>query len=265
MFKSWKDSLLKEYPRLSPETKFRFNCNKGISCFNRCCSNVNIFLTPYDVLRLKKALDISSGEFLGKYTVPLLSEHQLSMVILKMNNDEGKTCPFVTSEGCSVYSDRPWACRMFPVGTTLSNEDQANSEEYCFIAEEGSPCLGIKGTSEWTVSEWFKNQGIDQYDKINKPYKAITLHSMFREGQGLTLPKAQMFYIALYDLDRFRSLIFDSSFFSRFDIKETVKKKIKIDDEALLKFGFDWVRFGLFGEDTIKIQGDITEKNKRKK
>ena len=41
-----------------------FSCHKGISCWNACCSNIDISLTPYDVLRMKRHLGISSTEFL---------------------------------------------------------------------------------------------------------------------------------------------------------------------------------------------------------
>ena len=42
----------------------QFRCRKGISCWNACCSNIDISLTPYDILRLKQQLGITSGEFL---------------------------------------------------------------------------------------------------------------------------------------------------------------------------------------------------------
>jgi Fe-S-cluster containining protein len=38
------------------------------------------------------------------------------MVKLSMGRDEGHRCPFVTDKGCSIYEDRPEACRLYPVG-----------------------------------------------------------------------------------------------------------------------------------------------------
>ena len=99
---------------LSSEDKFRFSCHKGLSCFNTCCADVNIFLTPYDVLRMRRATGLSSGEFLKKYTIPLLGEEGLPLVVLKMMEDENKSCRFVTPDGCRIYQDRPWSCRMYP-------------------------------------------------------------------------------------------------------------------------------------------------------
>ena len=39
--------------------RFRFRCHPGIGCFNRCCRNLNLFLYPYDVVRIKQSLGIS--------------------------------------------------------------------------------------------------------------------------------------------------------------------------------------------------------------
>ena len=50
---SLKKTILEQYPRLKEDAEFNFACHPGVSCFNQCCSDVNIFLTPYDVLRLK--------------------------------------------------------------------------------------------------------------------------------------------------------------------------------------------------------------------
>lgn len=265
MAKSWKETILKEYPRLSPGSKFRFSCSKGLSCFTQCCGDVNIFLSPYDVLRMKRALKLSSGKFLQKYTLPpLLADQKLPVVMLKMKNDARKSCPFVTPEGCSIYEDRPWACRMYPLGMASSKTAQrADGEEFCFIVDEEFSCLGLKEGQEWTVEEWWKNQGIDIYNKKNEPYKEITLHKLFCEGKGLGPAKSQMFYLACYDLDRFRKLIFKSSFLKRFEIEDEVIKKIKKDDEALLDFGFKWLRFSLFAEKTLKIRSDVVEEKKK--
>jgi len=265
MVKSWKETILKEYPRLSPGSKFKFSCRKGLSCFTQCCGDVNIFLPPYDVLRMKRALKISSGKFLEKYTLPpLLADEKLPLVLLRMKDDDRKSCPFVTPEGCSIYEDRPWACRMYPLGMASSKTSQrADGEEFCFIVDEEFSCLGLKEGQEWTVEEWWKDQGIDIYNKKNEPYKEITLHKQLVEGKGLGQAKSQMLYLTLYDLDRFRKLIFNSTFLNRFEIEDEVIEKIRKDDEALLDFGFVWIRFSLFAEKTLKIKGEVVEEKKK--
>jgi Fe-S-cluster containining protein len=265
MFERFKEAILKEYPRLSPESKFRFSCHKGLSCFTQCCGDVNIFLTPYDVLRLKRALNLPSGEFLEEYTLPpILAGEKLPVVLLRMEDDERKSCPFVTSDGCSVYEDRPWSCRMYPLGIASGKTAQrADGEEFCFIVDDESSCSGLNEGNEWTVAEWWKDQGIDLYDQKNESYKEITLHERFREGKGLEPAKSHMFYLACYDIDRFRGLLLESSFLSRFDVDDEIIEKIRTDDEALLDFAYDWLRFSLFGEKTIRIRGGVAAEKKR--
>jgi len=46
-----KEEIMKEYPRLTRDDTFTFACHPGVSCFNQCCRDVNIFLTPYDIIR----------------------------------------------------------------------------------------------------------------------------------------------------------------------------------------------------------------------
>jgi Fe-S-cluster containining protein len=267
MHESLKEEILKEYPRLTPESTFKFSCDKGISCFTTCCADVNILLTPYDVLRMRKALAMPSDDFLGEYVVPLLSVGQkVPLVLLKMKDDEGKTCPFVGAEGCSIYEDRPWPCRMYPVGMASSKTEQGTEgEEFYFLMEEGFSCAGLKQGREWTVAEWWDDQGIGPYNEEAQPYKEVTLHRRLQsmdEGKGLDPAQMQMFYMALYDLDRFRGHIFDSRFLKLFEVDSEVVEKIKQDDQALLDFGYQWVRFSLFREPTMTIRGEAVEKRK---
>ena len=36
------EKILKDYPRLGPDDRFKFACHPGVSCFNRCCGDVNL-------------------------------------------------------------------------------------------------------------------------------------------------------------------------------------------------------------------------------
>ena len=63
------EKILKDSPRLGPDDRFEFGCHPGVSCFNRCCGDVNIFLSPYDVLRMKKRLGMTSSDFLEKHAL----------------------------------------------------------------------------------------------------------------------------------------------------------------------------------------------------
>ena len=40
--------------KLSLDSKLKFRCHPGVSCFTACCGNIKIILTPYDILILDK-------------------------------------------------------------------------------------------------------------------------------------------------------------------------------------------------------------------
>ncbi len=250
-----KETILKEFPRLNKQSNFKFNCHKDISCFNKCCSDVNIFLTPYDILRLKKRLNISSQEFLDKYTfLPIDEKQNHPVVMLKMDDDEKKSCPFVGKGGCSVYEDRPWSCRMFPLGVASPKDEGKNGEgEFYFILEE-PVCRGGEESKQQSVDEWIREQGVEEYFKMGEYFKDVSLHGYFKKGRQLEPAKQEMFYTVCYNIDKFREFIFESSFLKRFEIDEETVRKVKDDDAELLLFGFNWLKYCLFGEGTIKVR-----------
>lgn len=235
------------------DEKFKFQCRKDLSCYNRCCHDINIFLTPYDVLRMRRATGLSSQEFLQKYTSTFLGDDGIPLVMLKLDEDEKKTCPFVVPDGCTIYQDRPWSCRMYPVFPLSSDERE-------FLIEEIASCLGFQENTEITVRDWKKHQDIDVYDKMNTPYKEITQHHFFQMGNKLDSGKAKLLYTACYDLDAFRRFLFQSRFFEKYDVEDDVIDKMKQDDEELLNFSYRWIKFSLFSEDTLRLRDKEMDK-----
>jgi Fe-S-cluster containining protein len=250
-----KETILNEYPKLNKKSEFCFNCHKNISCFNKCCTDVNIFLTPYDIIRLKNRLKISSQEFLDKYTLlPIDDKQKHPVVMLKMNENEEKSCPFVGNDGCSVYEDRPWSCRMFPLGVASPKDKTISGDkEFYFILEE-PVCQGYNENKEWTVEEWMQDQKVDEYVQMGELFKEVSLHDYLQKGKQLEPAKQEMFYTVCYNIDKFREFVFKSTLLERFEVDKETVKNIKKDDSELLKFGLNWLKFSLYGEKTMKIK-----------
>jgi len=257
-----KEAILKEYDRLGLDDSFTFSCHPGVSCFNQCCSDVNIFLTPYDVLRLKRRLGIYSWEFLAEYTLtPLDKNLQYPVLLLKMRENEQKNCHFVEAGGCTVYSDRPWACRMYPLGLASPKAEGRGTEtDFYFLLQE-EVCHGFKeAKNKWTVRGWMENQGVPQYDEFGRLFKELTLHPFLQSGKAFNPAKMEMFHMVCYNLDKFRGFLFNTSFFDRFEVEDELMKRLQEDDKELLRFGFKWLKFSLYGEKTMTVKPDAVMK-----
>jgi Fe-S-cluster containining protein len=258
-----KEAILKEYPRLDKSSEFTFRCHPGVSCFNECCGDVNIFLTPYDIIRLKNNLSITSEEFLSKYTLAPFDENlKYPVIMLKMEENEKKSCPFVGPEGCTVYEDRPWACRMYPLGLASPGENSKElNDEFYFLLQE-SVCKGFESDRKLTVADWLEDQGINEYNEMGEYFKDLTTHKYFTEGNDLPPKKIEMFFTTCYNIDKFRKFVFETTFLDKFEVDDKTVAAMEKDDVELLKFGYQWLRFALFGEKTIKIKSDVYEAKK---
>jgi hypothetical protein len=234
---------------------FRFECHPGMSCFTRCCANLNLVLTPYDILRLKNRLQLSSDAFLQRYTADVSDGTTgLPLVRLKMGNDEHRHCPFVTHEGCTVYEDRPGACRLYPLGRAAARMCTARrTEEQYFLVKEPH-CLGLNEEKEWTVAAWEADQGLTEYNSMNDLFMDIVGAQPLKRLKALGDRRLQMYYTGCYNLDAFRQFIFKSTFLKRFDIADEVQRRIRHDDVALLKLAGRWLKFALFGEKSLQIK-----------
>ena len=167
------------------------------------------------------------------------------MVVLKMNEDD-KKCPFVTSNGCTIYADRPWPCRMYPLNL---NDDGT----YSLIADP-SKCLGLKEKDTNKISEWLNSQEVETYDELNEYLSSLTIQ-LQSQPLGIDNPQIeQMIFMSLYNIDKFRKFVFESTFLDKLEVEEDILEKIKSSDTDLLKFAFDWIKFGLFGKKVFWVK-----------
>lgn len=251
--------------RLGPDSKFKFSCHEGVKCFTQCCKGIHIVLTPYDIIRLKNCLQLSSEEFLTIYTEPqILEKTDLPVITLKLLNDDLKSCPFVRQNGCILYSDRPTTCRYYPLGVaSLSHKADVDSEGFYFFVNEPH-CLGFEENRTWSVHEWRENQGVDLYDDINAAWTDLVVRKRsFPPDIKLTEAAKRMFFLASYNIDKFREFVFESSFLARYDIDQATVEKIKADEIALLQFGMKWLKWLLFKQGDFKSR-HVRAKEKRR-
>lgn len=242
--------------RLSVDDTFRFGCGPHVPCFTECCGKLELVLTPYDVLRLKTRLDMSSEEFIDKHsTVRWRTPHGFPDLAMTMDPDADKRCPFVTGRGCSVYEDRPGACRIYPLGrASTSNPLHGQRTEFYFVVREDH-CKGFEQPREWTVREWLDDQGMTEYNRMNDLLMELYVHRPRGRVATLNPKHIQMFMMACYNTERFRDFIFKSPFLQKFDLDPVLVESIRSDDVKLLEFAFQWLKFALFQEPTLTVRG----------
>jgi Fe-S-cluster containining protein len=257
-----------EEARFEPlkDRRFRFRCGPGVPCFTECCADLNLVLTPYDILRLKNRLGLDYEEFLARHTESVderEGEHAYPRLRLRMTEGGRKACPFVSEAGCRIYEDRPSACRIYPLGrATARGAGPDHVLERFFVVRE-KHCRGFEETKEWTVDAWTADQGLEPYHRFNDQWMDIVTREI-KQGSGENESrKQQMFYMASYNLDAFRRFVFESSFLRTFQMEPEEAEVLKNSEEALLEFAFRWLRFALFGEPTLEVRPEILERRRQ--
>jgi len=238
--------FLDSLPELAAGETFCFDCHPGVPCFNACCGELNLMLTPYDVLRLRKGLGLGSREFIDKHAdLQVAPDTGLPLFRFRMDAERGNVCPFVSAEGCTVYPDRPGACRTYPLGRASKPGENGETIEQFFVVNEAH-CRGFEKGTDRTAGEWLKDQGLEEFNRLNDRYMRIMARQR-HSGAPAPVNKGNMAVLALYQLDSFKDFIRDMGVLDRLDLSEERKAAIMADETARLEFAFDWLELILFG------------------
>jgi len=234
---------------ISLQETFCFACHPAVPCFNECCRDLIQYLTPYDILRLKNHLGLTSRQFLERYTSQHVGpESGLPIITLKPGDPHNLTCPFVTPQGCSVYENRPSSCRTYPLMRGIARCRQRNRMTEQFMVLKETHCRGFDGGRSQTVQQWIDGQQIADYNAVNdKLIQIISLKNTRKPGV-LDLKDGHLFFTALYDLDSFRSQITDNGILADGNLDPALVDKALVDDLALLEVGMKWVEQVLFDQ-----------------
>ncbi|MBU0681780.1 MAG: YkgJ family cysteine cluster protein [Proteobacteria bacterium] len=213
---------------------FHFNCHPGVQCFTDCCRQLELALTPYDVIRLRRQLGLGSKEFLDNYALIEWQEGDIfPSVYLGMIDDGHGSCPFVSDKGCSVYEGRPGACRTYPLGRAAFRQPDGDLGSFHVVLKEAH-CHGFAETTEQTIASWTEGQGLPSYNELNDAMIAILHNPEIAKGFMPNLKQRNLFINTLYDIDAFRAT-------------GKVDHCHHLDDEHLLQAALNWLSIQYFG------------------
>ena len=134
---------------------FSYRCR---AC-NRGCYNKRIQVNPHELARLSRKLGCSTSEVIAKFTVN-------GGTALATRADSA--CVFLGPDGCTVHSDRPLACRLYPLGRIV----QADGSE-AFVELVPDPDTdGLYG-DDGTVAAYIESQGVAPYITAADRYYAV--------------------------------------------------------------------------------------------
>lgn len=134
-----------EQIQMTRDAPFSYECR---AC-RRCCHDKLIQVNPYEIARLARNREISTGEFIDQYLSP--DGPYLRFL-------ENTACVFLTERGCGVHPDRPLVCRMYPLGRYLSAE---GVEHFTRLAPhpESEGVFGDDGT----IADFLATQDVTEF------------------------------------------------------------------------------------------------------
>ncbi|MFH0782065.1 MAG: YkgJ family cysteine cluster protein [Pseudomonadota bacterium] len=227
------------------DSVFYFHCHPRVECFTLCCRNVNMILYPYDVIMLKRSLEIDSEEFLRRHTLlERVDNPYFPTVKLRLKEDGSKVCPFLGDNGCTVYENRPTACRTYPLERAVDRTHHKGAHEDFYFLTRHSYCLGHNEQREINVKEWLRNQHLFEYNMMNDLWAEIdTIFSSNPwRGEGDAGEKQQLAFLVCYNIDGFRKYMQSHKLLKYFQLNKEIRRRILSDDNELLKFGFEWLK-----------------------
>ncbi len=231
--------------RIDQGETFSFGCHPTVACFTDCCRQLELALTPYDVLRLKKACGLDSEEFLDRYVIMEQEQDEdLPRFYLTMVDDGQASCVFVARSGCTIYQDRPGACRAYPLGRAAICQTDDSMDEFYVLLQENH-CLGFQEKQEQNIALYGAAQGLVSYNRFNDAVAPILQHKQIRQGKRFSTQQREYFILALYNLDQFRRLLMTGQLPGALALDDSSKAELA-NDEALLLYGISWLTDMLF-------------------
>jgi Fe-S-cluster containining protein len=117
-----------------------------------------ITISPYDLIRIARAAELSTAEAIACYTLRRGS-------LLRFNADGN--CAALDRVRCTIHNGRPLACRLYPLGLEHDSNDSR------FIVLDPAPGSEGAGGNDSTVAEFLEGQGVAPYFEAIDLYAAL--------------------------------------------------------------------------------------------
>jgi uncharacterized protein len=154
---SYGESLAPVTYDLDRDSRFSYQCN---AC-SRCCHHKAIRVSPYEILRLARNLGMTTTDFILRHT-------EAGGTVLMTRSENDSACIFLNRQGCSVHSDRPMVCRIYPLGCAIEHDGRQSFGHMVPHPETA----GVYGTSA-TVADFLRQQRVEPFFEMTRRYKVL--------------------------------------------------------------------------------------------
>lgn len=231
--------------KLKMEDTFTFDCR---ACGNCCRDREDILLSPYDLFRGAKCLDINTQEFFDKYCetylgpssgIPLvrLLPKPIIKTLYRIPPPHSTACPLLAHDGkCKIHKAKPTVCALFPLGRYIKIDQKTGEKELCYYQQNGS-CRGQSNTKKHTVSGWLADFDLEDSEQAFLMWSDFTAYAgdLMRQFKKASDNMKQTIYQAFFI---FTYLNYDMSqdFQPQFEKNiETFKDSMRKATEEVLK------------------------------
>ena len=152
--------------KLSNKSILPLTCSRA----GTCCYGKVVNLNPWELFNLSREKEITPKEFRDLYC-------EFGGIRLRFDGKADtkgqQSCSqYVDNFGCSVHLGRPLACRLFPLGRQIQN----NEAHYIYQGAK-FPCLTdcaeVLELPQLSVGEYLKGQAADQFEKAQDEYLKV--------------------------------------------------------------------------------------------
>lgn len=220
---------------------FKFHCTQCGKC---CINREDILMSPQDVFKAAKALQLTTVDFVNLYCESYLGCSSRMPIVRLLPKGSIKRCPLLKDRKCMIHDAKPAVCAMFPLGRAIRiDQKEAEKGEVPPLKVEYiiNPIDCGDYSETHTVKEWLESFGIPLEDEyFIKWQSTITLLSpriqqLEKEMKPSLLNKLiDVLYIKLY-LDYDMELDFFPQFVDNADECVNMLKMIMAipDEEAV--------------------------------
>lgn len=154
---------MKQITKLTAEDILPLTCSRA----GTCCFGNQVLLNPWELMNLASAKKISVREFRDLYCDYGGIRLRFNSEIMK--NGKRSCNQYIDHFGCSVHTGRPLACRLYPLGRQIQNDEVGYMfEGIDFPCFEG--CIEVKELPTLSVKEYLAGQMTNNFEIAQDAY-----------------------------------------------------------------------------------------------